>query len=141
MTYTFKDFGGCCSHTFWRVFFSYLFKVAITAERVNSKTTRGCHLSRDCTHLYAMIDKDCGSLEENRVVTWAGGVVVCTVQKKAVFVEAWSVSVALAVQLRGWFAECCGLSLIGRRIGQCQRLNFCEFADFAAGYQRVEALS
>jgi len=101
VTYTFKTFGGCSSHTFWRVFFSYLFKVAITAERVKSKTTGGSHLSRDCTRLYSVIDKDCGSLEEHRVVTWAGGVVVSTVQKEAVFVEAWSVSVAFSCPAAG----------------------------------------
>lgn len=90
---SFIHFGG--------FFFSYLFKVAITAERVNSKTTGGSHFSRDCTRLYSMIDKDCGSLEEHRVVTWAGGVVVSTVQKEAVFMEAWSVSVAFSCPAAG----------------------------------------
>lgn len=82
-------------------FSSYLFKVAITVERVNSKTTRGSHLARDYTHLYAMIDKDCGSLEEHKIVTWAGGVVVSTVQKETVFVEACSMSVAFSCPAAG----------------------------------------
>jgi hypothetical protein len=93
VTYNYKNFGGCSSHTFWRgflsyilevFFFSYLFKVAITVERVSSKTTRGSHLARDYTHLFALINKGCSSLEEHRVVTWAGGVVVSTVRKETV---------------------------------------------------------
>ena len=112
VTYTFKSFGGYSSRTFWRgssihfggVFSpppSNPFKVAITAERAKSKSARRCHLSRDCTRLYAMIDKDCGSREKHRVVTWAGGVVVSTVQKETVFVEAWSMSVAFSCPAAG----------------------------------------
>jgi hypothetical protein len=74
-----------------------LFKVAITTERVNYEKSRGIPITRDCTHLYDMIYKNCGSLEEHRILSWTGGVVVSTV-REAVFlrVEACSVSVAFS---------------------------------------------
>lgn len=133
---------GAFCHTFWRFFFSYLlFKVAIIPNRINSETTRASHLARDCTHLYALIDKDCGSLEEHRVVTWAGGVFVSTVQKETVFVEACSMSVALAVQLRGLvcLVLCSALNWVS--CWTVPEVFFCEFADFTSGNQRIEVLS
>jgi len=88
VTYNFKNLGGYSSHIFWRGFVSYFLGVFFS------------HTCSRLRYIYIYIDKNCGSLEEHRVVTWAGGVVVSTVQE-TVFVEAYSVSVAFSCPAAG----------------------------------------